>query len=111
MNHPLSALQHWDYLSLVSPSPFASLLSLTLRNLAGLIGNNGNSGKVKKKEDKQIKDAAKSITKPRCVLVPGHHNTANRAGGQISFQQPIITQSIPNEGIDGYFNQMLHDLN
>lgn len=39
--------------------------------------------------------------------MPGHDNTANKAGGQISFQQPTITQSIPNEANDGDFNHGL----
>lgn len=51
-------------LSLLPPRLLASLISLTLRHLAGLIGHNGNSGKVRKK-DKQVKDAAKSIATVR----------------------------------------------
>lgn len=47
------------------------------------MGHDGNRGMVKRNKGegggggKQIKDAAKSIT--RVFKVPGHHNTANRA--------------------------------
>lgn len=61
--------------------------------------------RLKKKEEKQIKDAAKSIT--TMFKMPGHDNTANKAGGQISFRQPTITQSIANEVTDGDFNHGL----